>query len=340
MERRTIAEAFEDYLAGELNRSPLTVEAYMRDTQAFAEFIGTSCDTPLPESAEEASETLAGATTSDVRTWLAEMALSMTPRTIRRKTQSVRALFHYFLTLGLITSNPAADVVLTKIPKPLPTFVRDVDMERVLAQETPEETRPSANSRAVGKAQHLRDRLIVELLYTTGMRRAEIISLRNSDLTSSGELRITGKRNKQRVVPLAESTLRLIEEYRAALAAETGGAIAAEEGDKPLLRHKGGPLTAGVVYGVVRRELADVPAAKRSPHVLRHSFATAMLNNGASINTVKEFLGHSSLATTQIYTHVSYAELKRAYAGAHPRARSGTEPTTEADAKKNGSERK
>ena len=341
MEQRTISNAFEDYLSGELNRSPLTVEAYMRDTEAFAKFLGTSCDAPMPTNASEAAESLAGATTSDVRAWLASMAQTMTPRTIRRKTQSVRALFHYFLTLGIIESNPAADVVLTKIPKPLPTFVRDSDMEHVLSPDTDGEQGSNISRRRhEAESIRIRDRLIVELLYATGMRRAEIITICNKDLTDTGELRITGKRNKQRVVPLAESTLALISEYRDARRKESGQTDDDESADAPLLTHKGGALTAGVVYTVVRKALAGVPAAKRSPHVLRHSFATAMLNNGASINTVKEFLGHSSLATTQIYTHVSYSELKRAYTGAHPRAKHGEEAPSNETSKKSVEKKK
>lgn len=316
----TIAASFEAYLAGELNRSPLTLQAYMHDAEAFAEFVGASLDDAMPTTAAACRHTIAGATTADIRAWLASMAANMTPRTIRRKTQSLRAFFHYFLTLGLIEVNPAADVVLTKVPKPLPTFIRDADMQTVL--------RPDAAAPDGQTPLSLRDRLILELLYTTGMRRAELIGLRDSDISADGELRITGKRNKQRVVPLANSTLSLIAAYKAEREPLTRG----DAGDAPLLRHKGGALTPGVVYGIVHRSLAGVPAAKRSPHVLRHSFATAMLNNGAEINAVKEFLGHSSLATTQIYTHVSYAELKKAYASAHPRARHADAPAPTIDA--------
>jgi integrase/recombinase XerC len=163
-----------------------------------------------------------------------------------------------------------------------------------------------------------RDRFLIELLYLTGMRRAELIALKDADIDFSAcTLRVTGKRNKQRIIPFSDATKAKIKEYIAVRDAEI-------ENKSPFLfvKEDGEPLYPKLVYNVIHNHLNSIPTlAKKSPHVLRHSFATEMLNNGAEINAVKELLGHSSLASTEVYTHVTFEELKKAYQYAHPRAK-------------------
>ncbi|MDE5876135.1 MAG: tyrosine-type recombinase/integrase [Muribaculaceae bacterium] len=230
-----------------------------------------------------------------------------TPRTIRRKTQSLRAFFLFLRKRGVIPTNPAADLKLAKIGKPLPNFVREEELEKALAIPPAEED-----------IYQMRDYLVVDLLYSTGMRRAEILALTDDDVDrSSCQLRITGKRRKQRMMPLPVPLLNHITAWQA-LRDKTWPDLPVP---RPLIAGPRGQVTYSAIAGAVRRLLGDTSCPKRTPHVLRHSFATAMLNDGADLNTVREMLGHTSLATTQIYTHLSFAQLRDNYLGAHPRAR-------------------
>ncbi|MBD5310712.1 MAG: tyrosine-type recombinase/integrase [Bacteroides sp.] len=291
--------AFLQYLALELNRSTLTVEAYGHDTRQFVMWLTDS----HPVAFDPASVTVA-----DVRAWLTTLAAGGdTPRTIRRKTQSLRAFFLFLRKRGIIPTNPAADLKLAKIGKPLPNFMREEELEHALA-DTPAED----------DVYQMRDYIIVDLLYSTGMRRAEILALTDDDVDyTSRQLRITGKRRKQRMMPLPEPLLERIKAWQA-LRDRTWTDLAAP---RPLIAGPRGPVTYSAIAGAVKRMLGDTSCPKRSPHVLRHSFATAMLNDGADLNTVREMLGHTSLATTQIYTHLSFAQLRDNYLDAHPRAR-------------------
>lgn len=288
---------FEEHLRGELGRSPLTAEAYLRDLEAFAAYMAA----PDGFAPDEVA-------TNDVRSFLADRSRrGDTSRTLRRKTQSLRAYFRYLRRRGLTTTNPAADVVLAKPDKPLPEFVTAQQMEEILADCQPDS--PDCG------ADETRDALIMELLYSTGIRQAELLALRECDLNASArELRITGKRRKQRVLPVPQELVDKMLAYREELR---------RQGEVPesfFAGSPGKPLSKTTLYRIVHRSLAGANCPQKSPHTLRHTFATAMLNNGADLNTVKEFLGHSRLDTTQIYTHVSFAEMKRAYAGAHPRS--------------------
>jgi len=164
----------------------------------------------------------------------------------------------------------------------------------------------------------LRDRFLIDLLYLTGMRRAELIALKDTDIDfGSCTLRVTGKRNKQRIIPFSDDTGEKIKKYMAAREAEIEN-----KSSFLFVKEDGGPLYPKLVYNIVHDHLNSISTlSKKSPHVLRHSFATEMLNNGAEINAVKELLGHSSLASTEVYTHVTFEELKKAYDNAHPRAK-------------------
>ncbi|MEE1022316.1 MAG: tyrosine-type recombinase/integrase [Muribaculaceae bacterium] len=295
---------FSDYLRYELNRGTLTVEAYLRDIRQFATFM---------ERRHEAGgeELLAKASTADIRAWIGVLAeQGEKPRSVRRKVQSLRALFRYLLKRKEIVANPAADIVMAKPDKPLPKFVRESEMEEVLSREVDEGFYP------------FRDRLILELLYTTGMRRAEIIGLRDADVDLSAmQLKVTGKRMKQRLIPFPRQMAATLREYLGRREAEEKEAEGPGRGAGLLFTHKGKAMSTTRLTEIVREGLEGTSAARKSPHVLRHTFATTLLNNGAELNSVKELLGHSSVATTQIYTHLSFNELRANYMHAHPRER-------------------
>lgn len=295
---------FLTYLRYELNRSQLTTEAYERDLNQFTDWItGGTPDTFQPDSV----------TLSDVRTWLATLAREkQTATTIRRKAQSLRAFFRFLLKRGVITTNPTADLTLPKIPKSLPDVVRSEEIEGILRLDE------KAIDLNPDDERELRDDLIIDVLYSLGIRRAELIGISDPDISpSAGEIKIFGKRSKQRVVPVPQALMQKIERWqkmRDSLWPDL-------ETPTPLFAVKGKRISPRQVYDAVHRQLEPTGARKKSPHALRHSFATSMLNEGADLNSVKEFLGHSSLSTTQIYTHVSFAEMKKAYESSHPRAR-------------------
>ncbi|MDE6443873.1 MAG: tyrosine-type recombinase/integrase [Muribaculaceae bacterium] len=298
---------FTSYLLHELNRAPLTVEAYLRDLSQFAEWMGADPDTLDPHEV----------TPGHVRAWLASLAREgQSPRTLRRKAQSLRAFFRFMLKREKIDRNPTRDLSLPKIPKPLPDHVRMEEIEKILTDEeallrdTPPEDAET----------ELRNHLVMETLYSLGLRRAELIAISDNDISqTAAELKVTGKRSKQRIVPLPQKLLDDINEWqrlRDSLWPDLPS-------PRPLFVVKGKRISPTQVYTIVKKELQGSTARRKSPHALRHSFATTMLNEGADLNSVKEFLGHSTLSTTQIYTHISFAEMKKAYSNAHPRARNG-----------------
>lgn len=292
---------FEPHLRVELRRSPHTVSAYMHDIREFASF--TTGEYPASALSKLHIESL---TVNDMRAWLSDLASrGENPRTLRRKTQSLRAFLRFMKKRNIVATNVASDVVLAKTDKPLPEFVRATELEDILSERKHTES-----------FEETRDALILELLYATGMRRAEILGLTDSDFSfSTSEVRITGKRNKQRVVPLPAKLIGRIHEYMKLRDAEFPDIVA-----EKFLLHRGRPVTESKITAIVKSALTSTSSHKRSPHVLRHSFATAMLNNGAHLDTVKEFLGHASLSTTQIYTHVTFKEMRANYIQAHPRA--------------------
>lgn len=296
-------DEFVIYLRHELNRSRHTVEAYRRDILQFAVWLGSS---------ESPEIDFPSVTTADIRAWLSELALAETSSSIRRKTQSLRAFFRWMVKSGEIHRNPAAGMLLAKKARPLPEFVDETEMEHLL--EAKPENAPLTDHEIYLSA---RNHLIVNLLYSTGMRQAELLGLTDADIdVSAGEAKVTGKRDKQRIIPLPGP---LIEEIRAWQDMRDRRHPDLPE-PRPIITGADGALGKMQLYRVVRQALADTNSPVKSPHVLRHSFATAMLNDGANLDVVKEMLGHSSLATTEIYTHLSFEQLKKNYAGAHPRS--------------------
>lgn len=304
-----LIEEFLQYLRLELNYSKLTVDAYSADLRAWADFATGGKPETLVAS---------DVTTSDLRAWIGSIARQgCSPRTIRRKASSLRAFFRFLMRRHSLPSNPASSLTLAKIPKDLPVYIRPEDTERILEKS-------DTDSDADTDFTAARDRLIIDILYSTGIRCSELVGLLDIDAdTRKGELKVLGKRNKERIIPIGPELMRSIDDYRQLRDASPSTAISPSDRTAPLLvRPDGRPLYRRLVYNVVHRTLAEggVHAARLSPHVLRHSFATDMLNSGAPISSVRQLLGHASLASTQIYTHVTYSELKHNYQLAHPRA--------------------
>ncbi|MBQ2562114.1 MAG: tyrosine-type recombinase/integrase [Muribaculaceae bacterium] len=280
----------------EKNLSPHTVVAYRCDLEQWEQFL---------TGGKEALD-VKSVTTGDIRAWMLHLhKQGDSARTMRRKVQAVRSFYKWLMKQGMASDSPAAAVELARIPKRLPQLVRTSSMDELLDQEIDETD-----------FVQVRNRLIVMMLYETGMRRAELLDLldRNVD-TASGELKVHGKRDKDRIIPFGTELAQAIDSYRLLRDELVRGC------EHFFVKEDGNPLYPMLVYRIVHRALQEVGVtSKRSPHVLRHSFATAMLNDGAAINSVKELLGHESLATTQIYTHVTFSELKNNYKLAHPRA--------------------
>lgn len=305
-----LIDQFLDYLRLELNYSQLTVSAYRADLNAWADFAtGNRPETLSPMDV----------TTSDLRLWIGTLAAKgISVRSIRRKASSLRAFFRFLMKRHGLPANPATGLTLAKLPKDLPVYVRPEDSARIIDEAREED------AEAPDDFTLIRDHLIVNLLYSTGMRCSELTGLLdvNTD-TRKGELKVVGKRNKERIIPIGPELSETIDTYRRLRDASPSTSISPLDRESPLLvTRTGQPLYRRLVYRVVNRTLTEgnVHASRLSPHVLRHSFATDMLNAGAPISSVQQLLGHASLASTQIYTHVTYSELKNNYQLAHPRA--------------------
>ena len=293
-----LIDSFLDYLRYERNYSNYTIEAYSKDLRQFEEYVKMNKDNRFVP--EEVDADL-------VRCWIVSlMDEKISPVSVNRKLSSLKSFFKFLMKQGSISVNPLRLITGPKTKKPLPYFVRDKEMELLLDGDGFDED-----------FEGVRDRLVLEMLYDTGIRRSELIGIQDSDVDFGAmQIRVTGKRNKQRLIPFAEGLKNLIQAYTEVRNREVGS-----ESGWFFVRKNGEQLSAGIVYTIVKKKLSEIPTlAKRSPHVLRHSFATSMLNNGAELNAVKELLGHSSLASTSVYTHTTFEELKKVY-HAHPRAK-------------------
>ena len=293
-----LVEDFLRYIRYELNLSACTVSAYKQDLKQLQQFL----------SPDENEFDPLSVTSGDLRAWIVDLdAHGIKARSIRRKEQAVRSFFKFLLKRGLVKSNPAAELELAKFKKPLPSYVRIDNMNALLDGDIDETD-----------FKLVRDRLIIMMLYETGIRRAELIGLKDADVdVPKRELKVLGKRNKERVVPFGDELAEAIIAYRQLRSATTG----LDRTERFFVRENGDELYASLVYRTVHSLLATVGGGRKlSPHVLRHTFASAMLNNGAELNSVKEILGHESLAATQVYTHITFSELKTNYKHAHPRA--------------------
>lgn len=289
---------FLKYLELELNRSKLTVAAYGRDLRELAAFLGRT----------EEMDDAASISTADIRAWLASMARNgLSPRSLRRKTQAARAFFRWIQKQGAIANNPAAEVQLAKIGRKLPEFVREQEMEEILDN-------PVAGG---DPALNIRNKLIINILYSCGIRRDELAKITDADIDfHQKEIRVHGKRDKTRIIPVADELLDEISEWQT-----VRDGLYSLPSPAPLICSKRGKLSGRAIYQIVHRLLTPTGATHKSPHSLRHTFATSLLNSGAEINSVKELLGHASLQSTQIYTHLTFSDMKKAYDAAHPRSK-------------------
>ena len=259
----------------------------------------------------------------DVKGWLMQMLeAGQTARSVRRRLSAVKSLYRFLLGLGLVKVNITRKVIVPKVDKPLPVYFRESEMEAFKAQNK----MPSYDEGMDGGEwlEAMRDYLVVEMLYQTGMRRAELAALADRDVDLNGrQIRVFGKRKKERIIPIGAQLAKEIGEYL-----QIKEEIVGKEGVSGifLVRKKTNgewvALGAAGLYNIVRARMGEVSRLKKhSPHVLRHTFATTMLNNGADIRTIQALLGHSSLEATQVYTHTTFEQLKEAYEKAHPRGK-------------------
>ena len=296
-------KAFYDFIRCETTRSPHTVLAYRRDLEQFRRFLTAELC--------HADDDPRKASFADLRLWIASLASQgLANASILRKMSALRAFYRYLSLHHGLEADPTQRLVAPRRPHVLPDFVRQEETERTLAMM-------DAYSDDFTEA---RNALMMEILYQTGMRESELIGLKNRSVdTRKGELKVLGKRNKERIIPFGDALSSMIEHYRTLRETTVGTEV---PDDAFFVRPGGEPLYRQLVYKVVHGALTDasVNASRRSPHVLRHSFATDMLNNGAELTAVQKLLGHASLETTQIYTHLTYRELQQNYKQAHPRA--------------------
>lgn len=296
-----LIDDFLTYIRCELVLSANTVDAYRRDLYQWADYATSGYRAALHPY---------DVSVNDLRLWVASLATAgNTPRTIRRKVQSLRAFFKYMMTRHGMRTNPAATLRPAKISHDLPVHIRTDELSALF--DTAVDTDSFID---------VRDRLILLMFYTTGLRSTELETLTDVNVdTSVCELKVLGKRNKERIIPFGQELSDMIQTYRA-LRDDIVPDPSVADG-RFFVRPTGKPMYRKLIYNIVHRELAGaVHSSRQSPHVLRHSFATDMLNNGADITSVQQLLGHESLATTQIYTHVTLRDLKHNYELAHPRA--------------------
>ena len=291
-------ESFLQYLQIEKRYSPHTIRSYQNDLDQFFSYLSVN---DMPSHPGEI-------TAHHIRAWIVSLMDSgIKPVSVHRKISCLRVFFRFLRKEDIIKGDPLEKVVLPKRKKSLPVFVSEQALDNLLDSN-------DFGSDFAG----IRNRTIIEMLYLTGMRRAELIGLRLQDVDLRGGLvKVTGKRNKQRIIPLTkEFTVRLDEYLK--MRNENG---AGDGSEWFFITDKGNKLYDKYVYNTVTGYLSMVTTIeKKSPHILRHTFATHMLNHGADLNVIKEFLGHASLSATQVYTHNTFEKLKKIYKQAHPRA--------------------
>ena len=290
-------DQFLNYLRYERNSSPQTVQTYEEALREFESYI----------SFRDNGLSLVSVDTDVIRDWMESlMDKGNTASTINKKLSALRSFYCFSLKRKLVEHDPAHCVTGPKKSKPLPQFLREGEMDRLL-----DELQWDDNYNNV------RARTILLLFYETGLRRSELVGLNDADIDfGTSQLKVTGKRSKQRIIPFGAELTKALQDYIA-----TRDLQFEDKSEALFLNDKGNRITGQQVYDIVRKYLSIVTSLKkRSPHVLRHTFATAMLNNGAGLEGIKNLLGHESVSTTEIYTHTTFEQLKRVYKEAHPRA--------------------
>ena len=288
---------FLNYLKFERNRSDLTIKNYGEDLRAFKEFYGNL----------EGCHSWKSVDSDIIRDWMESMMDKGNNATsINRRLSALRSFYRFALARKLVDKDPVHGVTGPKKGRPLPQFLKENEMDRLLDAESWTES-----------FEDVRDRTVIMTFYETGIRLSELTGLDDSMVDfSNRQLKVTGKRNKQRVIPFGEELLATLRDYMKCRDKEVN-----RQSEALFVSAKGRRMTSSQVREAVRKNLSKVcTLKKRTPHVLRHTFATAMLNNKAGIESVKKLLGHESLSTTEIYTHTTFEQLKREYYSAHPRA--------------------
>lgn len=286
---RELVNFFLDHLSIERRLSSHTITSYSTDLEQFTAFI--------------APASLSQVQALTIRKWLISLSDdSIQNRSINRKLATLRTFYKYLLRTGKIEENPMTSIRMVKTNKKIPQFVRESEMENLVE-----------NRKMATNFSEARDELILFLLYGTGIRLAELISLQNNQVNLAAKtIRVIGKRNKERMIPIPGLLVDLIETYRSFCTIEHAHL---------LLTDKGEPLYPMFVQRLVKKNLGEYSQLEKlSPHVLRHTYATHLLNKGADLNAIKELLGHANLAATQVYTHNSMEKMKAIYQQAHPKA--------------------
>ncbi len=291
-------EDFLSYLEHEKRYSAHTVCAYTTDLNQFRSFLQYQYETA----------DLAEATDKQIRSWLAAlMSEGCSERSIHRKLSALKAYYKFKLKQGVVAVMPTAKVTTPKIKKKLPVFVEEKQMNKMLDDYQQPET-----------FEEYRNLLIVEMFYASGIRLSELINLQDKNVDIlEGTIKVLGKRNKERIIPIPSEVLQHVENYRNIKylqfpETKVNGSL--------FIKNNGDKMYPAMVYKIVKNFLSAVALDKKSPHVLRHTYATHLLNNGADLNAIKELLGHAGLAATQVYTHNTIEKLKKIYNNAHPRA--------------------
>ena len=291
----TNLQAYQNYLVKEKNYSPLTVRAYLDDILSFQDYLN------------QQSITLEEVVYPNVRNWIVVLVENNVSTTsVNRKISALKSFYKFLLKVKQITVNPLLKHKSLKTAKKVQIPFSEKEMRDVFLDHD-----------YVDDFESIRNRFILELFYTTGIRRAELINLKlNSINEIQKTIRVIGKRNKERIIPVLDCTLDLFKKYKE----QRDNLEQIKDIEMLILSKRGNKVSESFVYRLINDYFSTVSKKeKKSPHVLRHSFATHLLNNGADLNSVKELLGHASLSSTQIYTHSSLAELKKIYQEAHPR---------------------
>jgi integrase/recombinase XerC len=292
-------ERFIQYIKYEKRYSPHTVSAYRSDLEQFFKFVN---------SPEQTVTHPAEITYHHIRNWMVDLMSDKTARSVNRKIATLRKYFKFLLREGLITHNPASKIQSPKIAKYLPMVVEEAKLSAML----------NDGEVFTDDFEGLRDKLIIETLFGTGIRLAELVTLKEQDVNIyEGTIKVLGKRNKERIIPINHELKLLLEKYLNLKKSENLHNNSATL----IVTNKGAEAYPKFIYLTVQKYLSYISTQnKKSPHVLRHTFATSLLNRGADLNAIKELLGHANLSATQVYTHNSVERLKSIYKQAHPKA--------------------